>query len=308
MSKNPVTEQLKKVADDVLTEDTLQAIETAFNESVESKTEELAQLRVEKALVEQDEAHAVKLEKLLEAIDDDHTKKLQRVVEAIDKNHSQKLVELVEKFRGDLDGDANMFKESLIDNISNYLDLYIEEAIPAQDVKEATKNNHAAKILETLRKSLSIDNALQNEQVREAVMDGKQQIDQAKSTVEQLQVEKKQLKQQVATQQAKLKIEELSEGLPATKRRHLEKLLAGKSAKFITENFEYTLQMFEKAEADKLDSLKEQATVGKKIADRAPAEKTEVVAESVQEQIEQTEPELQDSGLFNQYMGELGRS
>ena len=308
MSKNPVTEQLKKVADDVLTEDTLQAIETAFNESVESKTEELAQLRVEKALVEQDEAHAVKLEKLLEAIDADHTKKLQRVVEAIDKNHSHKLVELVEKFRGDLDGDANLFKESLIDNISNYLDLYIEEAIPAQDVKEATKNNHATKILETLRKSLSIDNALQNEQVREAVMDGKQQIDQAKSTVEQLQVEKKQLTAQVAKQQAKLKIEELAEGLPATKRRHLEKVLAGKSAKFITENFEYTLQMFEKGEADKLDSLKQQATKGKKLQDRAPAQKAAVVAESVQEQITQSEPGLQDNGLFNQYMGELGRS
>jgi len=308
MSKNPVTEQLKKVADDVLTEDTLQAIETAFNESVESKTEELAQLRVEKALVEQDEAHAVKLEKLLEAIDADHTKKLQRVVEAIDKNHSHKLVELVEKFRGDLDGDANLFKESLIDNISNYLDLYIEEAIPAQDVKEATKNNHATKILETLRKSLSIDNALQNEQVREAVMDGKQQIDQAKSTVEQLQVEKKQLTAQVAKQQAKLKIEELAEGLPATKRRHLEKVLAGKSAKFITENFEYTLQMFEKGEADKLDSLKQQATKGKKLQDRAPVQKAAVVAESVQEQITQSEPGLQDNGLFNQYMGELGRS
>jgi len=308
MSKNPVTEQLKKVADDVLTEDTLQAIETAFNESVESKTEELAQLRVEKALVEQDEAHAVKLEKLLEAIDADHTKKLQRVVEAIDKNHSHKLVELVEKFRGDLDGDANLFKESLIDNISNYLDLYIEEAIPAQDVKEATKNNHATKILETLRKSLSIDNALQNEQVREAVMDGKQQIDQAKNTVEQLQVEKKQLTAQVARQQAKLKIEELAEGLPATKRRHLEKVLAGKSAKFITENFEYTLQMFEKGEADKLDSLKQQATKGKKLQDRAPVQKAAVVAESVQEQITQSEPGLQDNGLFNQYMGELGRS
>lgn len=308
MSNNPVTEQLKKVADDVLTEDTLQAIEAAFNESVESKADELAQLRVEKALVEQDEEHAVKLEKLLEAIDADHTSKLQRVVGAIDKNHSQKLVELVEKFRGELDGDASMFKESLIDNISNYLDLYIEEAIPAEDVKKATKNNHAAKILETLRKSLSIDNALQNEQVRSAVMDGKQQIDEAKQTVDQLQTEKIQLKQQVAKQKAQLKLDELTEGLPTSKRRQMEKLLSGKTAQFITENFEYTLQMFEKAEADKLDNLKEQATVGKKIADRAPAGKAPVVTESVQEQIEQTDPGLQDNGLFNQYMGELTRS
>jgi len=139
-------------------------------------------------------------------------------------------------------------------------------------------------------------------------MDGKQQIDQAKNTVEQLQVEKKQLTAQVARQQAKLKIEELAEGLPATKRRHLEKVLAGKSAKFITENFEYTLQMFEKGEADKLDNLKQQATKGKKLQDRAPSQKAAVVAESVQEQITQSEPGLQDNGLFNQYMGELGRS
>ena len=308
MSENPVTEQLKKVADDVLTEETLQAIEAAFNESVESKAEDLAQLRVEKALVEQDEEHAVKLEKLLEAIDADHTSKLQRVVSAIDKNHSQKLVALVEKFKTELDGDANLFKESLIDNISNYLDLYIEETIPAEDIKQATKNNHAAKILETLRKSLSIDNALQNEQVREAVIDGKQQIDEAKQTVDQLQAEKQQLQEQVQTQQAKLKLDELTEGLPTVKRRQMEKLLAGKDAQFITENFEYTLQMFEKSEADKLDNLKEQATSSKPIADRAPAEKKPVVTESVQEQIEQTEPGLQDSGLFNQYMGELNRS
>ena len=120
MSENQITEQLKKVADDVLSEDTLGEIEAAFNESVESKAEELAQLRVEKALVEQDEEHAVKLEKLLEAIDADHTNKLHRVVAAIDKNHSQKLVSLVEKFRGELDQDAGMFKESIVDNISKF--------------------------------------------------------------------------------------------------------------------------------------------------------------------------------------------
>jgi hypothetical protein len=65
MSDNPITEQLKKVASDVLSEETLGSIEQAFNESVQSKAEELAQLRVEKALVEQDEEHSVKLERLL---------------------------------------------------------------------------------------------------------------------------------------------------------------------------------------------------------------------------------------------------
>lgn len=309
MSENPITEQLKKVADDVLTEETFEAIEAAFNESVDSKAEELAQLRVEKALVEQDEEHAVKLEKLLEAIDADHTKKLHRVVEAIDKNHSQKLVALVEKFRTELDGDANLFKESLVDNISNYLDLYIEKAIPAEDIKEATKNKHAANILETLRKSLSIDNVLQNESVREAVIDGKNQIEQARAEAQTLAEQNASLVASLQQRDAALALEKLTEGLSSTKKRHMEKVLAGKDADFINENFEYTLQMFEKSEADKLDVLKEQATEGKRVKDRAPVEKKQVVAESVDTQIAQSEPNtLQDNNLFNQYMGELGRS
>lgn len=308
MSENQITEQLKKVADDVLSEDTLSEIQAAFNESVESKAEELAQLRVEKALVEQDEEHAVKLEKLLEAIDTDHTNKLHRVVAAIDKNHSQKLVSLVEKFRSELDQDAGMFKESIVDNISNYLDLYIEKAIPAEDIKEATKNKHAVAVLESLRKNLSIDNALQNEQVREAVMDGKQQIDEARKEAEQLAEQNKEMTLQLEKQQAELALERLTEGLPAGKKRHMEKVLAGKTAEFINENFQYTLDMFEKSEAEKLVTLKEEATQGKKLSDRPVTEKKEVVQESVEEQIEQTTPGMQDTGLFNQYMGELNRS
>jgi len=309
MSENPITEQLKKVADDVLTEETFEAIEAAFNESVETKSEELAQLRVEKALVEQDEEHAVKLEKLLEAIDADHTKKLHRVVGAIDKNHSQKLVSLVEKFRTELDGDAGLFKESLVDNISNYLDLYIEKNVPVQDIKEATKNNHAASILETLRKSLAIDNVMQNESVREAVIDGKQQIDEAKKEAEVLAEQNKELVTLARKQEAELALERLTEGLPTGKKRHMEKVLDGKSAEFINENFEYTLDMFEKSEIDKLDTLKREATSGKRVRDRAPVERKEVISESVEEQITQTEPNnLQNGNLFNSYMGELGRT
>ena len=309
MSENPITEQLKKVADDVLTEETFEAIEAAFNESVEAKSEELAQLRVEKALVEQDEEHAVKLEKLLEAIDADHTKKLHRVVEAIDKNHSHKLVSLVEKFRTELDSDAGLFKESLVDNISNYLDLYIEKNIPAQDIKEATKNNHAATILETLRHSLSIDNAMQTESVREAVIDGKQQIDEAKEKADLLEEKNRLLAELVQKQDSQLALEKLTDGLPSAKKRHMEKVLSGKSADFINENFQYTLDMFEKSEVEKLETLKEEATTGKKVRDRAPVEKKEVVVESVESQIAQEEPSnLQDNNLFNSYMGELGRS
>ena len=308
MSDNPITEQLKKVASDVLSEETLQEIEQAFNESVQSKAEDLAQLRVEKALVEQDEEHAVKLEKLLEAIDADHTSKLHRVVESIDKNHTEKLKALVEKFRKEIDGDAVTFKEGLVNNISDYLDLYVEKAIPVQDIQEAVKNRHALGILENLRKALSIDKVLANESVREAVIDGKNQIEQITEQAKQLEQENKTLKESLNSKEADQALVRLTEGLPATKKRHMTKVFEGKSVEFINENFQYTLEMFEKSEKDKLVELKEQATSGKKISDRPVSENKEVVKESVEQAIEQTSPDqMQDKHLFDNYMGELGR-
>lgn len=308
MSENQIKEQLEKVASDVLSEETLQSIEQAFTESVESKAEELAQLRVEKALVEQDEEHAVKLEKLLEAIDADHSAKLKKVVDALDDTHAQKLRTVVEKFKSELDTDAKVFKESLVDNISNYLDLYIEKTIPTQDIQEAVQNKHAIGVLDNLRKALSVDKIMTTESVREAVMDGKKQIDEAAEKVKALEEENNVLKEHVAENEAALALEKLSEGLPTAKKRHMYKVLEGKTAQFINENFKYTLDMFEKSEQDKLVELKEQATVGKKISDRPVGDKQAVVQESVEEQIEQTEPGgMQDQKLFDNYMGELTR-
>jgi hypothetical protein len=307
MSESQIKQQLEKVASDVLTEETLESIEQSFNEAVQSKADELAQLRIEKALVEQDEEHSIKLEKLLEAIDADHTSKLEKVVEALDSTHAVKLRTVVERFRTEIDQDAKVFKESLVDNISNYLDLYVEKMIPEQDIKQAVQNKHAVSILESLRKSLSIDKVMANESVREAVIDGKRQIDEAAARLERLEQENKILKESTQNTQAELMLEKLSEGLPSSKRRHIYKVLQGKTAEFINENFQYTLDMFEKSEQDKLVELKEQATTGKKISDRPVSKSEEVVKESVESQIEQTEPGLQDSNLFNNYMGELNR-
>jgi len=136
----------------------------------------------------------------------------------------------------------------------------------------------------------------------------KKQIDEANAALEVLRQENQLLKEQTESKDAKILIEQLTEGLPVTKKRHLEKVFSGKSAKFINENFQYTLDMFDKTEAEKLTTLKEDATAGKKIAERPTVEKKQVVQESVESQIEQSNPgNMQDTGLFNNYMGELNK-
>ena len=109
-----ITDILQEKAEGILTEDTLQAIENAFNNKVK--------LHVESALVKQDDEYSTKLEHLLEAIDIDHTKKLDKVIEAIDKNHGDKLISVVKKYSHAINEEATTFKKDLVNKVSKFLD------------------------------------------------------------------------------------------------------------------------------------------------------------------------------------------
>ena len=137
---------LKEATDGALNEEVLSEIETVF----ESKVNDRVELHVEDALNKQDELYTEKLNELVEKIDVDHTDKLQRVVEAIDSDRAQKLKMVIEKYESELNESASKFESDLVDNISNYLDVYLEEKIPTDTISEAVKNTKAVKVLEII--------------------------------------------------------------------------------------------------------------------------------------------------------------
>lgn len=234
-----------------LTEDTLTAIETAFTDRVK--------IHVEKALTQQDELYAEKLQTLINAIDKDHTTKLQKVVEAIDSNNTHKLKKVIVKYEKDLSKNASVFKESIVTNISNYLDLYLEEAVPTADIREAVRNKQAVTVLENLRKTLSVDSALINASIREAVLDGKQQIEESTAVASQLQEENAELKSKLDKLTSSLILEQKTQDMSTKKKEYMKKLLGDKPSNFIAENFDYTSKLFDKKETERLAILKEQA-------------------------------------------------
>ena len=254
-----VKDTLKQAAGDLLSEETLNAIEQTFNEQVDTKVEELVSLQVEKALVEQDEDHATKLESLLEAIDTDHTKKLNKVVQAINENHTEKLKNIVKKYSGDVVEEAGEFKQDLVDRISNYLDLYIENTIPADDIAQAVKNKQAEKQLHEMRKFLAVNAALSNDSIKDAIVDGKKQIQESKQQADNLVTENDQLKEELNKIKVAQLIESKTTGLPVVKKKYIERVLGNKSYDFIEENFDYTLKLFEKTEEEKITQAKTQA-------------------------------------------------
>ncbi len=244
-----------------LSEESIQVIEQAFKEKLD--------LTVESALAAQDDLYAAKLQKLIKALDKDHTNKLHRVVEAIDKNNFDKLRAVVRRYERVLNNEAGKFKTTLVESISNYLEEFIDEAVPKQAIMEATKNKTATKVLENLRKVLAVDTALMSESVQSAVVDGKQQIDTLSEKVTKLEKENALLKEHYTKTKSALILEEKVAGLPDKQKEYVKRVLGDKAPKFIEENFDYTLRLFKKQEQEQLNVIREQAFETRKVkADR----------------------------------------
>lgn len=280
-----VSTLLTDEAKQVLTEESLQAIEDAFTKKLN--------LTVESALAQQDDLYAEKLEKLISAIDKDHTSKLKRVVEAIDKSNANKLIKVVNKYENELTTEANNFKETLVESISNYLEEFLSEAIPVEAIAEATKNRTAREVLGNLRKVLAIDSALMSESVQDAVVDGKKQIDELSKKVEELTKENSLIKENYSKTKSALILEAKTSGLSDKKKEYIKRVLSDKTPKFIEENFDYTLRLFDKKEQERIDIIKEQAFNERKVKADAP-----IIKESTQPKVSQ------DS---NPYISELQR-
>ena len=276
---------LPEQAEEVLTEDSVKEIETAIEEKI--------QLSVEAALTNQDELYAEKLEELVGAIDKDHTDKLKRVVEAVDHNNATKLVNVVKKYESELNGKADSFKTTLVESVSDYLDEYLEESIPTEAIEEATKNRTAREVLTNLRKVLAVDSSLMSESVKEAVMDGKTQIDDLAAKLAKLQKENGLLKEAYNKQTSSLLLENKTTGFNGKKKEYLVKILGDKDLKFIEENFQYTAKLFDKKETERLSVLKEEAFKKRKVKADAP----------VQPITEEKKPESR-----NPYLDELKRT
>lgn len=254
-NNNNISSVLREATKDILTEDVLKEIEAAFNSTVNERV----QLHVEKALSEQDADYSKKLETLVEAIDTDHTDKLKKVVEAIDADRAEKLKTVVEKYETALNKEAAAFKSSMVDKVSKFLDLYIDEKLPTTAINEAVKNKRAVGLLEELRKVLSVDMILAKDNIRDAIVDGKTKIDEAASQLEAANKQVTKLTEENLKLTSKIVLEEKISNLDEDEKTYMKKMLNGKSAEFIKENFDYTLNLFEKTEEERLSNLKTEA-------------------------------------------------
>lgn len=276
---------LPKEVLEVLSEESVEAIEVALTKKTDLVTEA--------ALSDQDEQYAQKLEKLLEAIDADCSLKLKRVVEAVDKSNTKKLKAVVRKYEKTLNEDAKLFKGKLVTSISDFIDQYIDDAIPAQAFTEAVRNKTATNVLKNLREVLAVDTALMKESIKGALQDGKSQITELQTELDKIKKQNKVLAEKARKTEAALVLEQKTAGMPASRKKHLMKTLSDKPVDYIMENFDYTKDLVIRNEKKRDAELKKEAFKKRKI------QSDTVVNESKQTQMEESE---QDT---NPYLSEL---
>lgn len=231
----------ENVDKDILNEDTLKAISTLVENTVQKKVDERVTLEVESVIQQVDEDRANKFLIAIEAIDNDHTDKIKKVVEHINKDHTAKLLQIKEKYENLLMETATKHRDMLVEAVNNYLDVYIEKNIPREQIVEAAKNKYIENVLNEARQVLSVDKSVINENVRSAIVDGKKKMDQ-------LALENSQLKKRVIVSESQRLLAEKTANLPVETARFVRKRLESKSPEFIKENFQYVVEMFDRQE------------------------------------------------------------
>jgi L-fucose mutarotase/ribose pyranase (RbsD/FucU family) len=247
---------------EALTEESVGTIETALKEKVE--------LSVEAALAGQDELYAEKLETLISQIDKDHTVKMQEIVKAVDKNNASKLGNVIKKYETELNESASTFKETLVESISNYIEEYIDEAVPMTSIEEATRNNTAMTVLNNLRSTLAVDSSLMAESVKTAIVDGKNEMDELKAEIAELRKTNETLNENYNQAKSAAFLENRCAKFSGKKSAYLKKVLSDKSPRFIEENFEYTARLFDRKEKEQLEVIREEAISNRTVKADAP--------------------------------------
>jgi hypothetical protein len=268
MIKNILSEQFK----DLISEETLNTIEEAFVQAVEEKSKEKIQLESENLKQKIDESYAAKLEQVVEQIDTDHTAKLKKLVEAIDMDHAAKLQKLVkgidqkhtkmleqvvEKYEGQIAEEAKGFQERLVEEVSNYLDLYLDKNLPKEQISEAVANIKAAKQINQIRQIVGISEEFVDSEIKEALVDGKKTIDSLRGELNEALKENAELNQRANRAEATIVLEQKTQDMPSAKRQFVTKLLGNKAPQYIEENFQYVVEMFEKETQEEVDEIKE---------------------------------------------------
>lgn len=278
-----VGDLIRESMGDVISPELAEKINTMFQEAVDKQVAQKIQLTVENELEKQDATHAAELEKLLESVDSDHLEKTKKLLSAMDENYASKLVAYSKKMEKQINENAQQFQTALKESISNFLDSYIDKAIPMKTIEEAVQNTRSLRMIEQIKNVIGIDPAFVSRSVKSAVMEAKDHITDLENKVKELSESKSKLEEQLTETSQKLVLEQKTYGLPQEKRDFIMHRLGSRSVEEIEANYDYVCEMYDADQKEKRESARESAETSTKTVSQKIDKPREVVKESVED-------------------------
>jgi hypothetical protein len=167
------------------------------------------------------------------------------------------LKQVIEKYENNLNDEAKDFQERLVEEVSNYLDLYLDKAVPTNQISEAVENIRAAKQLNEIRKIVGINEEFIDSEIKEALTDGKQTIDSLRTELNQALKENADLNHKLNKAEATMLLEQKTADMPSVKKNFVSRLLKNKTTSYIEENFNYVVDMFDKETQNEVELVQE---------------------------------------------------
>jgi hypothetical protein len=256
-----------------------------------------------------DNEHSKTLEEIIEKIDNDHTEKLQDVVESLDKDHTEKFEHAIatidedhtEKLQAIKEYYENHHQTDLAEMVSDYLETYLEEVTPEDQLIDKIKLERLEKAFNSMREVLLFNDDYVRTEIAEAVEDAKNRMDEQQSTINELMMEKIELTKKIKKNEAENLLESKTKDMPSAEAAFIKKYFADADAKEISEKLDEAVAAYEAQEAEERDALVESANQDSTIVE-VPTDNVEEI-----EEINENVNNIDDS-FMNDVVGRINKS
>lgn len=279
----------------------------------ENHTESLARLdevhtqKLSESIETLDEEHTNKMKEIVKHIDNVHYNKMKTVLEAVDADRAGKLKQIEEKIDTDhtakLQNIINMYEsnynENLIEKVSDYLDVYLEEVLPEEKAVNMAKVARYDEVFMEMRKLLVVTDEFVNSEIKEAVEDAKQQLDEKTDSINELMLEKIAMTKAIERLEAKALLREKTENMTAGEKAYITKFFENAAVTEINSKLNEAVRAYDN------DMTRKKA----KLLSKAKVTDIPVIQEAVEEVIlNENESVLSEDNMMDGFVNQIQKS
>lgn len=229
-----------------LSEESLSALKEEFERLVESKVADRLAVATAAAEASLDEEVNKQTTELVHKIEEAHKIGLEKVVNHLTEKYENNLQKVRKYYKNQLGREALKFKNTLVENVSKYINARIDKLVPYEEVKAAVKNDTAMKVLESFKQQLNVGEAMNDKNVRSAIMEGYNMLQSANKKAKASAAEATKLQKQLDEMAESYAFERNVAQLDEDQKNFIIRMAKKAGVAYVNENMSYITNLYEK--------------------------------------------------------------